>query len=101
MKKLEKFDKWRREMQDILVSRGYFVDLHNSPPCDNNSQRLEFKNDWMEAVIVAWERGDVDFEAYNLRTGEFVFADKQGDSNSSLEDVCNAYMSAILEEPFP
>lgn len=44
----------------------------DSQPSSNNSARIDFRNNLIEATIAAWEYGDVILEAYYVPAHEFI-----------------------------
>lgn len=96
MSKLLQFNQWRVSVKDKLEAIGYSVSFFDGPPCDNKSMRLDFKSNRIEGSMMAWEHGDIDFEAYDAEKDEFIFAEKMNDDNHTVKIVCDTYLAAIV-----
>jgi len=96
MSNLIDFNIWRCSVKSKLEGKGYTVSFFDSPPSDNNSMRLDFKSNRLEASICAWDHGDVDFDAYDAEKDEFIFAEKVDNKMHSVQEVCSIYLEAII-----
>ena len=71
MKKLEAFANWRISAKRKLENICYSVNFFDSPKSDNNSMRIDFKNNKIEATVAAWENGNFVSEAFIFESQEF------------------------------
>lgn len=91
---LQIFFDWRERIKQKLVNLGYHVTFFDAPPSSNNSARVDFKNNSIEATIAVWDRGDVVPEAYCIPNDEFIQIERiEGDD---LVRVLNQYLEGII-----
>ena len=96
-KSLKRFVKWRDKVRIRLEKLGYNVGFFESPVSGNNSSGIKFKNNTMEASIIAWEHGDIFPEAYYIPDSNFILIDKVDEQQFNMETVLDAYLNQIID----